>query len=54
MGCVYFEECFKRVLLICEPASDASHGASHASHGVSHASHESQSRLHYAVNINKC
>ena len=27
------------VLLICEPASHASHNASHASQGASHASH---------------
>ena len=37
-----------RVLLMCEPASHASHSASHASHSASHASH-SASHASYAI-----
>ena len=44
----------ERVLLMCEPASHASHNASHASHasqGVSHASHASQGASHASHNM---
>ena len=36
----------QRVLLMCEPASHASHSASHASHSASHASHASHNASH--------
>ena len=41
-----FTESIKRVLLICEPASHASHSASHASHNASHASQSASHASH--------